>query len=232
METLRIGNITCRVKRSNRRTVGMRSAADGTPEILAPRDISLEELRRICGPYAKKLDDMSAKCRAVNSAREAFTLDYGSCVRVLGGGREIRAGRAEYVSYDDEAFYIPPSLDTDGVRCAVVQAYKLLAENYLTVRVRDISARMGLEPLAVKVNSAKSHWGTCSSKASLNFTWYCMMAPIETVDYIIVHELCHIRHFNHSPQFWEEVAKYCPDYARHKAYLRELGGTIQAERWE
>lgn len=232
METIKLGDVVCFVKRSNRRTVGMRIGKDGTPEILAPKYASAGELLRLCAPYEEKLLEMSQKQMEINEEREAFTLSYGSYVRVLGGEREIREGRRGVVSYDDEAFYMPPGLTAEQIRVAALKLYKLLAKNYITERALHLAATMGLSVSAVKINSAKTHWATCSKKSSLNFSWYCIMAEPAAVDYIIVHELCHMREFNHSPRFWAEVEKYCPDYKRHKAYLKRLWQEIMRERWE
>ncbi len=232
METIKIGNTVCAVKRSNRRTVGMRIGKDGTPEILAPKHASDGELRRLCAPYEERLIKMSQRQTEINAEREAFALSYGSRVRVLGGEREIREGRRGFVSYDDEAFNVPPGLTAEQIRAAVLKLYKLIAKNHLTERALYLADKMGLSVSAVKINSAKTHWASCSKKSSLNFSWYCIMAEPEAVDYIIVHELCHTREFNHSPRFWAEVEKYCPDYKHRKAYLKELWTQIMRERWE
>ncbi len=232
METIRIGNTVCTVKRSNRRTVGMRIGKDGTPEILAPKYASANELLRVCAPYEEKLIKMSQRQTEINTEREAFTLAYGSRVRVLGGEREIREGRRGFVSYDDEAFNVPPSLTAEQMREAVIKLYKLLAKNYLTERALYLADKMELSVSAVKINSAKTHWASCSKKSSLNFSWYCIMAAPEAIDYIVIHELCHMREFNHSPRFWAEVERYCPDYKHHKAYLKALWAQIMRERWE
>ena len=232
METIKLGNVICTLKRSNRRTVGMRIGKDGMPEILAPKYASVSELVRLCAPYEEKLLEMSQKQIQINEEREAFTLCCGSRVRVLGGEREIREGRRGFISYDDEAFNVPPNLTEEQLRAAVVKLYRLIAKNYLTERALYLAHTMGLSVSAVKINSAKTHWATCSKKSSLNFSWYCIMAEPEAIDYIIVHELCHMREFNHSPRFWAEVEKYCPDYKRHKAYLKGMWQEIMRERWE
>lgn len=210
----------------------MRGSDDGVPEILAPQRVSQGELVRICMPYEARLVEMARKRLEAKAARDTFALGYGSRVRLLGGEREVRVGECGRIYYDGEAFYIPPSLDASGIRDAVVAGYKLFAKEYIPRRVRVISARMRLIPSSVKVNSAKSHWATCSGRSSLNFTWYCVMAFPEALDYIIIHELCHMRYFNHSPEFWAEVEKYCPDYKTNKAYLRSLWRDISRENWE
>ncbi len=232
METIKLGDALCTVKRSNRRTVGMRVAKDGTPEILAPKYASTGELIRLCAPYEEKLIKMSKKQIEINAEREAFSLSYGSRVRVLGGEREIRVGKRGFISYDDEAFNVPPNLTGEQIRIAVLKLYKLLAKNYLAERALHLANTMGLSVSAVKINSAKTHWATCSKKSSFNFSWYTVMAEPAAVDYIIIHELCHMREFNHSTRFWTEVEKYCPDYKQHKAYLKRLWQEIMRERWE
>ncbi len=232
METIKIENLVCTVKRSNRRTVGMRIGKDGVPEILAPKLASVRELVRICMPYAKKLAEMSEKQLGLNAEREAFTLDYGVKICVLGKKWEIREGKRGVVSYEDGAFNVPPNLTSEQIRDAVIKLYKLVAKNYITERVYAIADTMGVAVSAVKINSAKTHWATCSKKSSLNFSWYAIMAEPAAVDYIIVHELCHIYEFNHSQKFWARVEKYCPDYKKRKVYLKELWCEITRQNWE
>jgi len=91
---------------------------------------------------------------------------------------------------------------------------------------------MGLSPNSLKINSAKTRWGSCSSKANLNFSWMLMMADDEVIDYIVVHELAHLRQMNHSPQFWEIVEKYIPDYKERKKRLKLLQLKLNEEDWE
>jgi len=97
----------------------------------------------------------------------------------------------------------------------------------------DFFARqMGVKPSAVKINSARTRWGSCSAKASLNFSWKLMLADKKIVDYVVVHELCHIKEMNHSPQFWSEVEKILPDYQERKAALKLVQLKITQECWE
>ncbi len=229
METIKIGELVCEVVRSSRRTVGMRVSEDGAVQILSPRRLSPAKLAAICAPYEKKLLQMREKKRALNEQRQSFSLSYGSLVRFLGKRREIRSCAAEGALYDSDALYIKAA--NTAIKAAVICAYKRAAEEYIPQRVADIAPKMGLSPLRVRINSAKTHFASCSKKSSLNFSWYCMMASPEALDYIIVHELCHIRHFNHSAKFWAEVEKYCPDYKKYKLELKSLSRELSAEDW-
>ncbi|MGN1128207.1 MAG: M48 family metallopeptidase, partial [Candidatus Flemingiibacterium sp.] len=75
------------------------------------------------------------------------------------------------------------------------------------------------------------HWATCSAKGGLNFTWFTVMAEPAAIDYIIIHELCHMTELNHSPRFWKLVAERCPDYKDKKKYLDSLWREILSENW-
>lgn len=227
------GGLTCRVIRSaSRKSVCVRVAADAVPEILAPVYVKTSELQLFTSKYADWLRERIDEREKLNASRADFSIHVGDRLRCLGGERILREADGNHISYNDEAFYVPRRLDGEALRAAVVQAYKLLAGNYLKERTAFFARRMGLSPTSVKINSAKSHWGTCSARGSINFTWYTIMASPEAVDYIVIHELCHMRHFDHSPEFWREVAAYCPNYAAMKDYLKSLWREIQHETWD
>jgi len=233
METIEAGGLTYRITRSSRRrTVCIRVGKDGVPEILAPMYLPTAELMKYAAEYAAQVSSMRERKLAQLASQAAFTLDYGDRLRVLDGGRILTARPGNLITWDEERYFVPTGLSGDTLRQAVVQLYKLHAKAYLTPRVIEIAGRMGLHPLAVKINAATSHWASCSARDTLNFSWYTMMARESAVEYIIIHELCHMRHFDHSPAFWAEVARWCPDYVAEKAYLAELWRAISAEKWK
>ncbi len=78
----------------------------------------------------------------------------------------------------------------------------------------------------ITVRNQVSRWGSCSSKGNLNFNCLLMLCPDEVTEYVIIHELCHRRHMNHSAEFWKTVEAYCPDYERHKRWLKDNGGAL------
>ena len=95
------------------------------------------------------------------------------------------------------------------------------AKEYLPARVAYWSNIMGLTPTGLKITSARTRFGSCSGKNSLCFSWRLMEYPEEAVDYVVVHELAHIVHKNHGPDFWALVGQYMPDYKRRRALLRK-----------
>jgi len=85
-----------------------------------------------------------------------------------------------------------------------------------------------IDKLCVKVNmvrfkNQKTRWGSCSQKGNLNFNWKLVMAPMHIVDYLVVHELCHLRQMNHSKEFWKLVGSQIPDYKKRRKWLKENG---------
>ena len=98
---------------------------------------------------------------------------------------------------------------------------KALAKKIIPHKVEYFSSLTGLVPTAVKITSAKTRFGSCSGKNSLCFSWRLMQYPPAAIDYVVVHELCHIRHHDHSPAFWAAVAQVMPDYKQRQALLRD-----------
>ena len=93
-------------------------------------------------------------------------------------------------------------------------------------RVADHAKAMGLTYGRITIRRQKTRWGSCSVKGNLNFNCLLMLCPEEVREYVVIHELCHRLEMNHSPRFWAEVAKRCPDYARQRKWLKENGGSL------
>jgi len=93
------------------------------------------------------------------------------------------------------------------------------AKAILPGRVAHFAAIMGVQPTAMRITGATTRWGSCSSKGSVNFSWRLMLCDDDVIDYVVVHELAHLREMNHSPRFWAIVAGVLPDYKRRKAKL-------------
>ena len=101
-----------------------------------------------------------------------------------------------------------------------IAALRQKARDILPGRVAHYAGRMGVTPTGVKITGAKTRFGSCSAKNSLCFSLYLMAYPDTAVDYVVVHELAHIRHKNHSPAFYAEVARVMPDYRERRKLLK------------
>ena len=81
----------------------------------------------------------------------------------------------------------------------------------------------------MKITDARTRWGSCSTRGSLNFSWRLVMAPPAVIDYVILHELAHLKIHNHSSNFWSRVAQLVPDYREHKKWLEQNGHLLAIE---
>lgn len=98
--------------------------------------------------------------------------------------------------------------------------YKEVARALVQGRLADFNQVYGFTWGRVAIRNQKSRWGSCSKKGNLNFSYRIALLPRELADYVIVHELCHLGEFNHSPRFWALVARACPDHRALRARLR------------
>jgi len=104
--------------------------------------------------------------------------------------------------------------------------YKAAALKIIGRRCQWYADATGYKPVAIKITEARKRWGSCGSKGTLNFSWRLIMAPMEVIDYVIVHELAHLGQLNHSPEFWRQVADILPDYKKREQWLKENGGLL------
>ena len=119
--------------------------------------------------------------------------------------------------FEDEEFH------SDEKRRENVEAFlKMEARAYILPRVRELAERFGDRYEKIRITSAKSRWGSCNSKGNLNFTWRLMRASPDLIDYVIIHELCHLTHMNHSKAFWNMVRSRLPEYEEMEKGLKEL----------
>jgi len=95
-----------------------------------------------------------------------------------------------------------------------------LAKKVLPEKASHYAELMGVSPKSIKITSAKTRFGSCSGKNAICFSWRLMAYPEEAVDYVVIHELAHIKHKNHSPAFYAEIKKYMPDYRERQKMLR------------
>ena len=114
-----------------------------------------------------------------------------------------------------------PQLTAEELQQLAKQAASTLPE-----RVKYFADQIGAVYGRITIRSQKTRWGSCSAEGNLNFNCLLMLMPREVQDYVVIHELCHRKHLNHSPEFWAEVQRYCPEYRNHKKWLKENGAAL------
>ncbi len=120
------------------------------------------------------------------------------------------------------------SRSPESVTNSLLQAWLAeKAKEYLIPRTLALSSIVGLRPNQVSIGNYKTMWGRCSAKGDIALNWRLMMAAPEAIDYVIIHELCHLQEFNHSAAFWREVAFYCPETHKWRDYFKERSVWLQ-----
>jgi len=97
--------------------------------------------------------------------------------------------------------------------------FKGVAQDYIVARVAEFSERILLTPRQINIRQYRARWGSCNSRKEVSFNYLLAMAPPWVIDYVIVHELCHLKHLNHATSFWLLVAKHYPNYQEAKQWL-------------
>ncbi len=104
------------------------------------------------------------------------------------------------------------------------QAYKIISE-----RVQWYAEKHGFVYKHIKITSARTRWGSCNSKGTLSFTWRLVMAPMSVINYVVVHELVHLKAPNHSKEYWSKVRLIMPDYQSRIDWLDRYGHLLRLE---
>jgi predicted metal-dependent hydrolase len=219
------------LKRARRKTLAL-YIRDGGAEVRAPLRMPKRDIDKFVASHAQWIKDKLAASRERAEAREAFALRYGDDLALCGATYPIVALEGTRAGFDGERFYFPPGLTSERIKFACAQIYRQLAKSYLTERVLHFARAMRVAPTAVKVNGAKSRWGSCSTKKSLNFSWRLLMADAAVIDYVVVHELAHITEMNHSARFWAIVEAVLPDYRERRNRLKVLQRRLAHEDWD
>ena len=221
------------IKRSNRKTVAI-YIRDGLVEVRAPIKTPLQNIERFVALKEKWIIEKLEYTKTRFEQRESFQLDYGALLLYRGGEYPLVARQGSFIGYDNDTrcFYMPVGLTSAQIKKYAIEIYKMLAKRDIPKRVFELSEQMRLVPGAIKINSAKTRWGSCSGKKSLNFSWMLIMADDEVIDYIIVHELSHLIHMDHSTEFWSVVKEQLPDYEARRDRLKQLSYKLSQQDWK
>ena len=218
--------------RSRRKTAAIHILPKGVVEIRAPLKMPGKDIDRFVAAKGKWIREKLLLVKERSENRAAFRLDYGDCVFVKGRACPIAAKPGNRIGFDGAQLYMPPGLEPGQIKDACVKLYRLIAKQVLAEKTLEYASKMGVAFSSMKISSAKTRWGSCSGKKSINYSWRLMMAEEDVIDYVVVHELAHIKEMNHSARFWAIVASVLPDYKDRQLRLKALQKRLGAEDWE
>ena len=124
----------------------------------------------------------------------------------------------------------PPDQQEAMIELALTKHLKRQARDDANVAIERYGPSHNLIPSGLHIKDQKQLWGSCTSQGVINLNWRLILAPIEVFDYVVVHELCHLRHRHHQPPFWRAVGEVMPGYERHRHWLKVNGHHLTLKR--
>jgi predicted metal-dependent hydrolase len=210
-----------KIIRSKRRSIALIVERDGSLVVRAPLQANDGTIRRLVESKADWIRLTQEKARKLGPAPVHKKFVEGEEFWFLGQPYrlEIVKGRQTPL-YLDGSFRMSPATRPKA-RLAFENWYKKQAKAHIPQRVSQLAAQHGFEYQRIRITSARTRWGSCSTRGTLSFTWRLVMAPENMIDYVIVHELVHLHIHNHSKEFWEQVGLLMPDYKAKRLWLKK-----------
>jgi len=232
MSGSRTKDIAYEVLRSQRTTADIVIERDGRVLVRAPKSIPDERIEDMIEAKRYWIYKNLAEWRDLNATRVLREYRNGEGFLYLG-----RSYRLLLVADQDEPLLLKNGrfcLRRDLVDRGEIAAAKMAFRDYyiarggerIRQRVEYYAPKVGVAPRDVAIRELGNRWASCSPNGNLAFHWKCMMAPQTIIDYIVVHELCHFHHLDHTDAFWNEVDKVMPAYSERKEWLRAHGAGL------
>lgn len=191
------------VEYKKKKNISLSIDPEGFITIRAPLGISEEELEKLIAPMAPRIEKRLKEIERNKQIFNEGSYNDGEHFKLFG----------EYVSYSEAG--IPQS--------ELSKYYMEKLKSYLDESLNRYSKHMGVKFKDVKITQTKTTWGTCNTGKQLTFNLRLAMAPKGVIDYVVVHELAHLKHMNHDRSFWNTVGKVLPDYKERQGYLKKFG---------
>jgi predicted metal-dependent hydrolase len=194
--------------------------------VVVPHSYNIGQLPKLLKSKERWISSNLARCSHFQSISAKRELRIGDAIPYL--GRDLKLVKQENHSGVDsitlkgDMLTVSPELFKDGIlELALEQWYRTEAVKLISERIDKLSFQMGISYKRIVIRGQKTRWGSCSRKKNLSFNWKLIMAPEPVIDYVIIHELSHMKEMNHSKRFWELVAQSCPGWREHKKWLKQ-----------
>ena len=222
------------IRREGRKTASIAVAPDNSVSITVPSELDDESVARIIqrkrGWIHRKIA-FNSEVRFPHKPKEYVS---GEAFTYIGRNYRLKvlAGSSQGVELRDGRFIarMPSELQGEARSQRIAEElrewYREHARQKLSQRARMHAKRMRLKLGKANVGDYRRQWGSCHQSGDILFNWKIIIAPMRIIDYVVVHELCHLVHRNHSPEYWKLLFRYLPDYTESKEWLRVNGGLL------
>ncbi len=178
--------------------------------------------------------------KIIKSKRKTISIEITTDAEVIVRAPKRMSDKAIRAFVEEKRSFIDKNIDKmqarkeslAGIHHITDEEYEELllnAKRVIPERVKYYAPLVGVEYGRITIRNQRTRWGSCSAKGNLNFNVALMRTPIEVLDYVVVHELCHRLEMNHSSRFWENVERVIPEYKTYKKWLKDNGDKVMAE---
>ncbi len=210
-----------------RKTIGIYIDLYGNIEMRVPKETTEEQIQAViekkwawvCKKSKEMKDRTAGHAEKIYENEEEFLyLGKEYPIIILANSEE----KQDSVILKDDKLYIHVNEHNDDrIKQVLKKFYYQQCKAIVEKRIKFYQSEFKIKPRSIRISDNKSNWGSCNSRYELTFNWKLSMAPIEVIDYVVVHEMCHMIHLNHDRSFWRLVGKFIPDYEERKAWLSQ-----------
>jgi predicted metal-dependent hydrolase len=209
----------------NRKTLGLRIDYYGNVEVDAPKGTPEEIVRQF---LQEKWDWILLKKREMQermAGSKQMVYKSGEDLLYLGKSYPIKISHDSNLEQDhvifevDHLYIFVQKLEDERIKQALKRFYYQQCKSLVEKSVRAHQVHFKSKPRSIRITDSKANWGTCDSQQQLTFNWKLAMAPQRVLDYVVVHEMCHMVHLNHDRSFWRLVGRIMPDYEEQENWL-------------
>lgn len=230
--------VSYQLTRSKRKSLSIMIEKDGTVQVKAPNWLPKYKIDQFIQQKADWIQEKQREISMLEQKKPVHTFQEGDHFLFQGESYRLTCRAYKGIVLEHREKLLCVTLDSEGtdasnVRRRLEEWYLLQAKQIFQERVSQyyplvsrVAESFGKEigPVnRISIRNQKTRWGSCSSKGNLNFNWRLVMAPAEILDYVVVHELCHLAYLNHSRQFWQMVSCVIPDCRERRSWLRDNG---------
>lgn len=229
---MNVADLTFEIIRSRRTTADIVIERNGRLLVRAPESVSDQRIAGLIEAKSYWIHRNLAEWRDLNATRVLREYRNGEGFMYLGRSYRLLlvTDQTESLSLRNGRFCLRRDLaeraGPNGARMAFRAFYTARGLDRILDRVAYFAPKVGGFPNKVEVRALGHRWASCSPLGNLAFHWKCIMAPAMVLDYVVIHELCHFHHQDHTDAFWNEVDKIMPAYREHKEWLKNNGAGL------
>ncbi|MCM3620352.1 M48 family metallopeptidase [Sutcliffiella horikoshii] len=213
------------IKYKNRKSIAIHMDVYGNVKIQAPKGTQDEKVIQLLEEKWELIQEKSKEMKDRLLGQQEKEYSQEERILYLGTTYPVKVYQdstieQDYVEFDEKHINVYVKQVEDGkIRQALKRFYYQQCKAIVEKSVRSYQSNFKVKPRSIRISDSKTTWGTCDSEFQLTFNWKLAMAPMKVIDYVVVHEMCHMVHLNHDRSFWRLVGKISPDYKEQENWL-------------